>query len=105
MQEFLERLDRLEAEKYREALQGDETPTLQVQVVSAQALNSETQAAIETQTQKLLEREIEVRYRIDPGLIAGATMRFAGTVIDGSLSGQLQMLNERYQADSEREAA
>jgi F-type H+-transporting ATPase subunit b len=105
MQEFLGRLDRLEPETYREALQGDEVPTLQVQVVSAQALDSENQAAIETRTKKLLDREIEVRYRIDPSLIAGATMRFGGVVIDGSLSGQLQTLNERYQADSEREAA
>jgi hypothetical protein len=30
-------------------------------------------------------------------------MRFGGIVIDGSLSGQLQTLNERYLADTEQE--
>jgi F-type H+-transporting ATPase subunit delta len=103
--EFLERLSHLQAEEYRQALDDDEATTLQVQVVSARALEDEERAELEARTAKLLEREIEVRYRVDPSLIAGATMRFGGVVIDGSLSGQLQTLNERYQAGAEREAA
>jgi F0F1-type ATP synthase delta subunit len=76
-----------------------------VQVVSARALEKQERAELETRTARLLEREIEVRYRVDPGLIAGATMRFGGVMIDGSLSGHLQTLNERYLAGVEREAA
>ena len=104
MQEFLDRLDRLQPETYRQALADDEALTVQIQVVSAQTLEGEDRSALETRTAKLLEREIEVRYRVDPSLIAGATMRFGGMVIDGSLSGQLQTLNERYLADTEQAA-
>jgi F-type H+-transporting ATPase subunit b len=102
MHEFLDRLARLDPEKYRQTLDDDGTPILQVQVVSTQALKDEERIELETRTAKLLEREIEVRYRVDPGLIAGVTMRFGGVVIDGSLSGQLQTLNERYLADVEQ---
>lgn len=105
LQEFLDRLDRLAPERYREALAADETPVLHVQVASAQELEDAHRATLETRTARLLEREIEVRYRVDPGLIAGATMRFGGIVIDGSLSGQLQTLNERYMSEKEHEAA
>ena len=35
----------------------------------------------------MCEREVEVRYKVDPSLIAGATMRFGDVVIDGSLAG------------------
>ena len=105
LHEFLDRLTRLPPEDYRQALPDDETVVLPVQVVSARALEKEERAELETRTARLLEREIEVRYRVDPGLIAGATMRFGGVMIDGSLSGQLQTLNERYLAGAEREAA
>jgi len=104
LQEFLDRLGRLDPEEYRQATSVDEATKLHVQVVSAQALETEHRTALEARTAKLLEREIEVRYRTDPSLIAGATMRFGGIVIDGSLAGQLQTLNERYLADMEREA-
>jgi F-type H+-transporting ATPase subunit b len=103
IQEFLDRLEHLQPETYRQALSADDTSALHVQVVSAQELADEQQSALQAYTAKLLNREIEVRYRIDPSLIAGATMRFGGIVIDGSLSGQLQTLNERYLADTERE--
>jgi F-type H+-transporting ATPase subunit b len=105
IQEFLDRLDGLDPAKYRQALSADDAQTLQVQVVSAQDLADGHRTEFETRTARLLEREIEVRYRVDPSLIAGATMRFGGVVIDGSLAGQLQTLNERYQADAEQEAA
>jgi hypothetical protein len=105
IQEFLDRIGRLEPEKYHQALSDDEALTLNVQVVSAQELTGAHQDTLEARTARLLGREIEVRYRVDPGLIAGATMRFGGVVIDGSLSGQLQALNERYLIDAEREAA
>jgi ATP synthase F1 delta subunit len=105
MQEFLDRIGRLEPEKYQQALPDDETLTMNVHVVSAQELTNEHQDTLEARTARLLGREIEMRYRVDPGLIAGATMRFGGMVIDGSLSGQLQSLNERYLIDVERDAA
>jgi F-type H+-transporting ATPase subunit b len=103
--EFLERLSHLQPERYRQELGGEEVVPLQVQVVSAQALEDDERAELEAHTSRLFEREVEVRYRVDPSLIAGATMRFGGVVIDGSLSGQLQNLNERYQSGVEREAA
>jgi F-type H+-transporting ATPase subunit b len=105
MREFLDRLARLSPEHYRQSLAEDEAATLQVQVVSAQALDNEGRAELKARTAKLLDREIDVRYRTDPGLIAGATMRFGGVVIDGSLAGQLQTLNERYMSGEEQALA
>ena len=105
MQEFLDRLDRLQGESYREELPADEAERLPVHVVSAQALDDAHRATLESRTTRMLAREIQVRYRVDPSLIAGATMRFGGVVIDGSLAGQLQALQERYQGGLEREAA
>lgn len=104
IQEFLDRLVHLQPEKYRQALPDQEVAALQVQVVSAQGLDASSKTQIEALTAKLLEQEIEVRYRVDPSLIAGATMRFGSVVIDGSLSGQLQMLNDRYLTGLEQEA-
>jgi F-type H+-transporting ATPase subunit b len=105
IQEFLSRLAHLQPEEYREALADDGAPILQVQVVSAHSLDDASRAAIEAQTAHLLDREIELRYQVDRRLIAGVLMRFGGVVIDGSLSGQLQTLHERYLSDEERVAA
>lgn len=105
LQEFLDRLDGLQAGSYREDLFSDEAERLPVHVVSAQALDDEHRTTLESRTARMLEREIQVRYRVDPSLIAGATMRFGGVVIDGSLAGQLQTLQERYVSGLEREAA
>ena len=104
IKEGIERLETLEKRRGT-VLETIEAQVVQVQVVSASELSTESRAQIEAQVGEMLEYPIEVRYRVDPALIAGATLRFGDTVIDGSLSGQLQTLTDRYLAESGQEAA
>lgn len=101
---FLERLSQIPADEYQHGLEATETTTVQVQVVSASELDSERRAQVEKQIGEVLERPIDMRYRVDPALIAGATLRFGDVVIDGSMAGQLQTLTDRYLADVGQEA-
>ena len=96
IQEFLKRLSALPADDYRRGLETVQTETIQVQIVSAGDLDDDTRSQIESQVNEVLSRPAEVRFRQDPSLLAGVTMRFGDIVIDGSLAGQLQSLNERY---------
>jgi F-type H+-transporting ATPase subunit b len=96
LQEFVERLSRVSADEVRQALADDEAEVVQVQLASAQELDAGRRAEIEAQLDTLLQRPLEVRYRLDPALVAGATLRFGEVVVDGSLAGQLQTLSERY---------
>jgi F-type H+-transporting ATPase subunit delta len=73
-----------------------------VQLVSAQDLDADNKSRIERQVQDMTGQSIEVKYRVDPSLVAGATVRFGDVVIDGSLAGQLQSLKERYVVDLEQ---
>ncbi len=101
---FLERLSQLPTDEYKHGLEATEATTVQVQVMSASELDSESRAQVEKQVGEVLERPIETRYRVDPALIAGATLRFGDVVIDGSLAGQLQTLTDRYLADLDQGA-
>jgi F-type H+-transporting ATPase subunit delta len=100
----LERLSELPTEEYEQGLEGSETETVQVQVASAGELSTEYRDQVETKIGELLEQPVEVRYRVDPALIAGATLRFGDVVIDGSLAGQLQTLTDRYLVELGQEA-
>jgi F-type H+-transporting ATPase subunit b len=96
LQEFVDRLSRLPAEEVSQALTGDEAQVVQIQLASAQKLEGERRDQVEVLLDQLLKRPLEIHYRHDPALVAGATLRFGDTVIDGSLAGQLQTLSERY---------
>lgn len=96
MQEFLKRLSALPPDDYRRALDSVPTETIQVQIVSASDLDDDTRSQISTQVSEMLSRPVDVRFKQDPSLLAGATMRFGDTVIDGSLAGQLQTFSQRY---------
>jgi F-type H+-transporting ATPase subunit b len=102
-EEFLQRLAQLSPEQYRQAAQTSETETVHVQFVSAIDLEADDRSRLENQLQAMLEKPIEVRFKEDPALVAGATLRIGSVVVDGSLAGQLQGLNERYLADLEQD--
>jgi F0F1-type ATP synthase delta subunit len=53
----------------------------------------------------LTGQPVEVKYRVDPSLVAGATLRFGDVLIDGSVAGQLDHLKEQYMADLEQGAS
>ena len=49
----------------------------------------------------LLDEKLDVKYdlsyEVDPGIIAGGIVRFENELVDGSLKGQIEKLQERYQ--------
>jgi F-type H+-transporting ATPase subunit b len=102
IEHFIDSLAAMSADEYRQALEDNEAEVLHVQLVSAQDLDADNKSQIERQVQNMTGQSIEVKYRVDPSLVAGATVRFGDVVIDGSLAGQLQNLKERYMVDLEQ---
>ncbi|HUT20396.1 MAG TPA: F0F1 ATP synthase subunit delta, partial [Anaerolineae bacterium] len=98
MQRFVEQLATLPEEEYRQAAEEE----LRAQLVSARELPAERRAKIEAQVGKLAGQPVEIAYRIDPSLVAGATLRLGDVMIDGSLAGQLERLRERYMSELEQ---
>lgn len=96
VEQFIERLGELQEHEYRQAASEAAEEALLAQVVSASELPAERRTQIEAQVGMLAGQPVEVAYRIDPSLIAGATLRFGDVLIDGSLAGQLERLRERY---------
>jgi hypothetical protein len=105
IQEFLKLLSALPVDDYRRALESIPAETVQVQIASADTLDEETRSQVENRVREMLARPVEVRFKQDPSLLGGATVRFGDIVIDGSLAGQLQTLNERYVESVEQNIA
>ena len=70
-----------------------------VRLFSAYALDDASVAQLEEQAQKMVGRPTKVNCKVDPALIAGATMSIGDMMIDGSVAGALRSLYERYVAD------
>ena len=103
MQEFIQQLTDLPAETYKGALETDEGDVAYVQLVSAGALSAQITSQIEAQIERMAGRAVEVQYKVDPALVAGATMSLGDLLIDGSIAGQLQSLSQRYTSDLEKD--
>jgi len=99
---FIERLYSMPADQYDRTLEASDIDLVKVQLVSACGLDDDAKQRVEKRVREMASHPIEMRYKIDPSLVAGATLRFGDMVIDGSLAGQLQSLNDRYIADLER---
>jgi F-type H+-transporting ATPase subunit b len=102
MEQFIERLGTLQEGEYHQAVGETAEEALLAQVVSAHELSAERQAQIEAEVERLAGQPVEIVYRIDPSLVAGATLRFGDVMIDGSLAGQLERLRERYVSELEQ---
>jgi F-type H+-transporting ATPase subunit b len=102
MQQFVEQLAILPEEEYRQAAEETAGEELRAQLVSARELPAERREQIEAQVGKLAGQPVEIAYRIDPSLVAGATLRLGDVMIDGSLAGQLERLRERYMSELEQ---
>jgi F-type H+-transporting ATPase subunit b len=102
LEQFVKRLSALPEADYRQALQLDTEEEVRVELVSAHELERERRVQIEAQVEELAGQSIEIAYRVDPALVAGAMLRFGDLMIDGSLTGQLERLRERYMAELEQ---
>jgi F-type H+-transporting ATPase subunit b len=125
LEDFVTRLIEMPSEEYRRALAAleataeagaeasadasdgasGEGEVLHVQLVSAYEADAESIARIEQRLQEMTGRQVTIRRKVDPSLIAGARMRFGDVVIDGSVAGQLRELGERYLHELEQSKA
>jgi F0F1-type ATP synthase membrane subunit b/b' len=104
MERFIEQLGTLSQEEYRQAAEGTAEEARRAQLVSARELPAERRARIEAQVERLAGQRVEIVYRVDAALVAGATLRFGDVLVDGSLTGQLERLRERYVSELEQGA-
>ncbi len=75
-------------EAFRSAVEN----TVDVEVVSAVALNAAQADKLKDALSKRLKRDVRMRNSVDPALLGGAVVRAGDLVIDGSLKGRLQRL-------------
>lgn len=96
IQEFIARLDALPADTYYERFNGADNEIMNVQFVSADPVEPKMIDLIKDKVASLVNYPVEVKHRVNPALVAGATLRFGDTMIDGSLEGQLDSLRSQY---------
>ncbi len=75
-----------------EALRSAAENTIDVEVVSAVALDAAQQETLTLALSARLKRRVRMRTSVDASLLGGATVRAGDLVIDGSLKGRLQRL-------------
>jgi len=80
--------------RYRDMVK--EMEAVPVDVISAYSLSRGDLTKIKKALSSLLDKDVELRPRVDPSLIGGAMVRFSDVLIDGSLKGQLTRLQERF---------
>jgi F-type H+-transporting ATPase subunit delta len=80
-----------------EALRAHEQASLEVEIVSAFALDDAEQKRITEALAGRFEREILLTSRVDESLLGGVVIRAGDTVIDGSVRGKLEKLSETLQ--------
>ena len=121
MDNFVSRLLEMPEEEYHRALAAleataqassnaadgasGEPAALHVQLVSASEPDAESVARLERRLEDMTGRQVTIRHKVDPSLIAGGRMQFGDVVIDGSVEGQLRELGERYLQDLEQSKA
>jgi F-type H+-transporting ATPase subunit b len=99
---FIAQLAALPEDEYRQTLEGSDAEVVHAQLVSAQPLSDAAMTRIAERMRQMAGQPVEVKRQVDASLVAGATIRFGDTMIDGSLAGQLQHLKERYVAELEQ---
>jgi F-type H+-transporting ATPase subunit delta len=77
-----------------EALRAEHERRIGVEIVSAAPVEAAQQQALVAAVKKKLDRDVNVQWKTDPSLIAGARIRAGDTVIDGSISGELARMRQ-----------
>jgi F-type H+-transporting ATPase subunit delta len=77
-----------------ETLRADHERRIDVQISTAVPVEAAQQQALIAAVKKKLDRDVNVEWKTDPSLIAGAEIRAGDTVIDGSISGELARLRQ-----------
>jgi F-type H+-transporting ATPase subunit delta len=85
------------AEKF-ELLKAQQEKRMDVNIVSAFALDDAQQEKLASALAKRLNREISITTQVDSTLLGGVILRAGDTVIDGSVRGRLSRLHEALSA-------
>ncbi|WP_192035702.1 F0F1 ATP synthase subunit delta [Halomonas sp. YLGW01] len=81
-----------------ELLKAQQEKRMDVQIVSAFALDEAQQDKLASALAKRLNREISITTQVDSTLLGGVILRAGDTVIDGSVRGRLNRLHEALSA-------
>lgn len=82
-----------------EALRAEAEKRVEVEITTATAVAEPQQQALIGAVRKRLAREVQVAWKTDPALIAGAVIRAGDLVIDGSVAGELAQLRQAVAAN------
>ena len=92
---FLHQLSQMDLSKYLEGAAPGETAF--VRVILAKEPTASYKKELTSVIHQRLTQEFSLSYEVDPKLIAGGILRFENELIDGSLQGQVNHFQERYQ--------
>ena len=73
-------------------MKADVENAVDVEVVSATALNAEQESRYAAALQKKLGRSVRLHTKVDGSLLGGAVLKAGDLVIDGSIKGRLERL-------------
>ena len=80
------------------ALLAEAEQTVDVELVSAYALDDAATQKLVAALKKRLGRQVRINSRVDASLLGGVVIRAGDTVIDGSVRGRLARLTEQLQS-------
>lgn len=68
---------------------------VEVEIVSAVELPEETRAGIRKRIEESTGKQVEIREKVDEGILGGLVLRFGDVIVDGSLKAKLMQLRAR----------
>jgi len=92
---FFDQIKELDLEKFIEGTPPGEMPY--VKVITANPTTESYQERLASTLQKKLSIPINLTFEVDPALIAGGLLKFENELIDGSLQGQIEHFQKKYQ--------
>lgn len=76
-------------------LWNDRRGVVEAEAVSARALEAAEAEAVAEAVGKALDKQVDLRWRVDPALMGGLLLNVDGRVYDGSVRARLRALRER----------
>jgi F-type H+-transporting ATPase subunit delta len=76
------------------AIYSEATRQVKAIVMTPTAIGDEYEERIKTALKKLVEKDVEIEYEIDPELLGGLVVKVGSTMFDGSIKGQLRLLQD-----------
>ncbi len=92
---FLDQMKEMELGKFVEGTSPGETPY--IKVITANSTTESYQEYVSSTLEKKLPIPFNLTFEVDSGLIAGGILKFENELIDGSLQGQIEQLQKKYQ--------